>query len=245
MLEITNLSKSFGHVKAVSNLSLKLQSDSVVGFLGPNGAGKTTTMRMICGYLIPDQGVISICGYDVRRQSQKARSKLGYLPEAPNGFGHLRVIEFLRFCGQAHGLFGERLDSAIDHISQRLNLSSVVRRPLNQLSKGWRQRAWFAQAIIHDPHVLVLDEPTDGLDPNQKDLVRDLVRELSRDRTILLSTHILEEAEELCDRVIVLDKGIGIEDAPLADLVDSNGRLSACFRQLTKNTVGRVSPGNQ
>ena len=204
MLKITNLSKSFGHVKAVNNLSLELQSDSVVGFLGPNGAGKTTTMRMICGYLIPDQGVIRICGHDVRRQSQKARSKLGYLPEAPNGFGHLRVMEFLRFCGQARGLFGEGLNDAIDHVSQRLDLSSVLRRPLNQLSKGWRQRAWFAQAIIHDPHVLVLDEPTDGLDPNQKDLVRDLVRELSRDRTILLSTHILEEAEELCDRVIVL-----------------------------------------
>ena len=181
------------------------------------------------------------CVDRVRKRDQSS----GICQRRQTDLGHLRVMEFLRFCGQARGLFGEGLNDAIDHVSQRLDLSSVLRRPLNQLSKGWRQRAWVAQAIIHDPRVLVLDEPTDGLDPNQKDLVRDLVRELSRDRTILLSTHILEEAEELCDRVIVLDKGIGIEDAPLADLTDSNGRLSAHFRQLTKkNAVGRVNPDN-
>jgi ABC-2 type transport system ATP-binding protein len=196
---------------------------------------------MVSGFMMPDDGQITLCGYDVTKQSQIAQSALGYLPEAPNGFGHLKVIEFLHFCGQARGFFGEKLLHAVDHVSQSLDLFSVLRRPLNQLSKGWRQRAWVAQAIIHEPRILVLDEPTDGLDPNQKDLVRELVKDLKKDRTIILSTHILEEAEELCDRVVILNKGRCVEDAPLSALVDGQGRLSTRFRELTHGHDSRLS----
>ena len=233
MLQLTNVSKAFGKLQAVDRLSISFSSNEVVGLLGPNGAGKSTTMRMVSGFMMPDDGQITLCGYDVIKQSQIAQSVLGYLPEAPYGFGHLKVIEFLHFCGQARGFFGEKLLHAVDRVSQRLDLFSVLRRPLNQLSKGWRQRAWVAQAVIHEPRILVLDETTDGLDQNQKDLVRELVKDLKKDRTIILSTHILEEAEELCDRVIILDKGRCAEDAPLSDLVDGQGRLSTRFRELT------------
>ena len=233
MLEIENLSKSFGDIQAVNKLSLKLESDSVVGFLGPNGAGKTTTMRMVSGYLLPDSGSVRICGSDIVRQTQAAQMSLGYLPEAPNGFGRLTVYEFLVFCGQARRLSGRPLENAIDQACARVELGPALSRPLAQLSKGWRQRAWLAQAILHEPRVLVLDEPTDGLDPNQKELVRRLVRKMKVGRTIVLSTHILEEAEELCDRVVVINHGQLIADASLADLVDSSGRLGTQFRKLT------------
>lgn len=233
MLEIENLSKSFGDIQAVNKLSLKLESDSVVGFLGPNGAGKTTTMRMVSGYLLPDSGSVRICGSDIVRQTQVAQMSLGYLPEAPNGFGRLTVYEFLVFCGQARRLSGQVLENAIDQACDRVELGLALSRPLAQLSKGWRQRAWLAQAILHEPRVLVLDEPTDGLDPNQKELVRRLVRKMKVGRTIVLSTHILEEAEELCDRVVVINHGQLIADASLADLVDSSGRLGTQFRKLT------------
>lgn len=233
MLEIENLSKSFGDIQAVNKLSLKLESDSVVGFLGPNGAGKTTTMRMVSGYLLPDSGSVRICGSDIVRQTQVAQMSLGYLPEAPNGFGRLTVYEFLVFCGQARRLSGQVLENAIDQACDRVELGPALSRPLAQLSKGWRQRAWLAQAILHEPRVLVLDEPTDGLDPNQKELVRRLVRKMKVGRTIVLSTHILEEAEELCDRVVVINHGQLIADASLADLVDSSGRLGTQFRKLT------------
>ena len=240
MLQLINVSKAFGKLQAVDRLSISFSSHEVVGLLGPNGAGKSTTMRMVSGFMMPDDGQITLCGYDVTKQSQIAQSALGYLPEAPNGFGHLKVIEFLHFCGQARGFFGEKLLHAVDHVSQSLDLFSVLRRPLNQLSKGWRQRAWVAQAIIHEPRILVLDEPTDGLDPNQKDLVRELVKDLKKDRTIILSTHILEEAEELCDRVVILDKGRCVEDAPLSALVDGQGRLSTRFRELTHGHDSRL-----
>ena len=233
MLEIENLSKSFGDIQAVNKLSLKLESDSVVGFLGPNGAGKTTTMRMVSGYLLPDSGSVRICGSDIVRQTQAAQMSLGYLPEAPNGFGRLTVYEFLVFCGQARRLSGRPLENAIDQACDRVELGPALSRPLAQLSKGWRQRAWLAQAILHEPRVLVLDKPTDGLDPNQKELVRRLVRKMKVGRTIVLSTHILEEAEELCDRVVVINHGQLIADASLADLVDSSGRLGTQFRKLT------------
>lgn len=197
MLEIENLSKSFGDIQAVNKLSLKLESDSVVGFLGPNGAGKTTTMRMVSGYLLPDSGSVRICGSDIVRQTQVAQMSLGYLPEAPNGFGRLTVYEFLVFCGQARRLSGQVLENAIDQACDRVELGLALSRPLAQLSKGWRQRAWLAQAILHEPRVLVLDEPTDGLDPNQKELVRRLVRKMRVGRTIVLSTHILEDRKSV------------------------------------------------
>ena len=163
MLQIEKLSKRFGDVLAVDEISLNLPQGSVVGFLGPNGAGKSTTMRMVSGYLFPDSGTVRICGWDIVRDRQKAQACLGYLPEAPNGFARLTVREFLSFCGQARGLDRESLGLAIDQACQRIDLGPALRRPLGELSKGWRQRAWLAQAILHEPPVLVLDEPTDCL----------------------------------------------------------------------------------
>lgn len=235
MLQIEKLSKRFGDVLAVDEISLNLPQGSVVGFLGPNGAGKSTTMRMVSGYLFPDSGTVRICGWDIVRDRQKAQACLGYLPEAPNGFSRLTVHEFLSFCGQARGLDMKSLGLAIDQACQRIDLGTALRRPLGELSKGWRQRAWLAQAILHEPPVLVLDEPTDGLDPNQKEVVRRLVREMSADRTIVLSTHILEEAEELCDHVVVMANGCLVADDPVSNLLDNSGRLGAAFARLTSN----------
>jgi ABC-2 type transport system ATP-binding protein len=235
VLQIENLSKRFGDVLAVDQISLNLAQGSVVGFLGPNGAGKSTTMRMVSGYLFPDSGTVRICGWDIVRDRQRAQACLGYLPEAPNGFSRLTVHEFLSFCGQARGLDMKSLGLAIDQACQRIDLGPALRRPLAELSKGWRQRAWLAQAILHEPPVLVLDEPTDGLDPNQKEVVRRLVREMSADRTIVLSTHILEEAEELCDHVVVMANGCLVADDPVSNLLDNSGRLGAAFARLTSN----------
>ena len=235
MLQIEKLSKRFGDVLAVDEISLNLPQGSVVGFLGPNGAGKSTTMRMVSGYLFPDSGTVRICGWDIVRDRQRAQACLGYLPEAPNGFSRLTVHEFLSFCGQARGLDMKSLGLAIDQACQRIDLGPALRRPLGELSKGWRQRAWLAQAILHEPPVLVLDEPTDGLDPNQKEVVRRLVREMSADRTIVLSTHILEEAEELCDHVVVMANGCLVADDPVSNLLDNSGRLGAAFARLTSN----------
>ena len=168
MLQIEKLSKRFGDVLAVDEISLNLPQGSVVGFLGPNGAGKSTTMRMVSGYLFPDSGTVRICGWDIVRDRQRAQACLGYLPEAPNGFSRLTVREFLSFCGQARGLDRKSLGLAIDQACQRIDLGPALRRPLGELSKGWRQRAWLAQAILHEPPVLVLDEPTDVWIPIRK-----------------------------------------------------------------------------
>jgi ABC-type multidrug transport system ATPase subunit len=166
---------------------------------------------------------------------QRAWLAQAILHEAPNGFSRLTVREFLSFCGQARGLDRKSLGLAIDQACQRIDLGPALRRPLGELSKGWRQRAWLAQAILHEPPVLVLDEPTDGLDPNQKEVVRRLVREISADRTIVLSTHILEEAEELCDHVVVMANGCLVADDPVSNLLDNSGRLGPAFARLTSN----------
>jgi ABC-2 type transport system ATP-binding protein len=245
VLQIEKLSKRFGDVQAVDQVSLNFPQGSVVGFLGPNGAGKTTTMRMVSGYLFPDSGMVKICGWDIVRDRQNAQACLGYLPEAPNGFSRLTVREFLSFCGQARGLYRKSLDLAIDQACQRIDLGPALQRPLAELSKGWRQRAWLAQAILHEPQVLVLDEPTDGLDPNQKEVVRRLVREMAVDRTIVLSTHILEEAEELCDRVVIMANGCLVADDPVTTLLDASGRLGAAFARLTTNDRSVVEGPDQ
>ena len=245
MLQIEKLSKRFGDVQAVDQVSLNFPQGSVVGFLGPNGAGKTTTMRMVSGYLFPDSGMVKICGWDIVRDRQNAQACLGYLPEAPNGFSRLTVREFLSFCGQARGLYRKNLGLAIDQACQRIDLGPALQRPLAELSKGWRQRAWLAQAILHEPQVLVLDEPTDGLDPNQKEVVRRLVREMAVDRTIVLSTHILEEAEELCDRVVIMANGCLVADDPVTTLLDASGRLGAAFARLTTNDRSVVEGPDQ
>lgn len=234
MIEASNLYKSFGDTVAVDGLSMSLGA-GVTGFLGPNGAGKSTTMRMLTGFLAPDRGEVSICGHDLSQHRRNAQAAIGYLPEAAGGYGALTVREFLSYAGECRGLWGRALAGAVDRAVGLVDAGSAIDRRLSTLSKGWRQRAWFAQALLHDPPVLIMDEPTDGLDPNQKDHMRYLIRRLAPEKCILLSTHILEEAEEVCDRAIIIDRGRIVADDQPAALTDDRGRLAAAFRRVTQS----------
>ncbi len=233
LIEAEDLQKSFTSVAAVRGVSFKVARGERVGVLGANGAGKSTTLRMLAGTLVPDSGRARIAGADVVRSSAAARSAIGYLPEAANGFGSLTVAEFLMFAAEARGMQGSTRNRAIARIAEMLSLGAALYRPLGTLSKGWRQRAWLAQALIHDPPVLIFDEPTDGLDPNQKIALRALLTSLSEDKAMLISTHILEEAETLCDRLIIIANGQVIADGRTSELADENGRLAPAFARLT------------
>ncbi len=238
LIEAEDLQKSFASVAAVRGISFKVARGERVGVLGANGAGKSTTLRMLAGTLAPDGGRARIAGMDVVHSASAARAAIGYLPEAANGFTSLAVAEFLMFAAEARGITGRARNQAIARINETLALDSAMYRPLGTLSKGWRQRAWLAQALIHDPPVLILDEPTDGLDPNQKMALRTLLSTLSKDKAMLISTHILEEAETLCDRLIVIANGRVIADAKTSDLADANGRLAPAFARLTGGVEG-------
>jgi len=233
MIEVRNLTKRFGEILAVNNVSFKVESSTVVGFLGPNGAGKSTTIRLMSGVLRPDFGTANICGYDIISDGLSAQSCFGYLPEAAAGFGNLTVREFLIYCGECRAMWGEPLTQAIERTTELIELRPALDQEIRKLSKGWRQRAWLAQAILHDPPVLILDEPTDGLDPNQKDKINDLIRQKKEDKTIILSTHILEEVEEVCDRVLMIANGGIVSDDTPENLIQEHGSLSKAFRTLT------------
>lgn len=233
MIEARNLSKAFRDRRAVDDVSFEIARGTVVGFLGPNGAGKSTTMRLLTGYLRPDGGEARIAGHDVGTETARARASLGYLPEAAAGFPNLTVSEFLIWCAECRGLWGAARDAAIERVSEETDLGPALSLRMRTLSKGWRQRAWFAQAILHDPPVLIFDEPTDGLDPNQKAHIRDFIRAIAPRKAIILSTHILEEAEEICDRVIIIANGRIVADEACKTLADRKGRLWAAFRRLT------------
>jgi ABC-2 type transport system ATP-binding protein len=234
LVAVEGLTKSFGSRRAVDGLSFEIERGSVVGFLGPNGAGKSTTFRLLSGALVPDAGAARIAGYDVVRQPEQARSHLGYLPDAATGFSHLTVHEFLCFCAEARGLWGVARRSAIERVAHTVELGSGLGLRMAVLSRGWRQRAWLAQALLADPAVLVLDEPTDGLDPNQKLRLHSAVRSAAANKAVLLSTHILEEAEAVCDRIIVLLRGQVVADGPCHEFLDANGRLLGAYDRLTR-----------
>jgi ABC-2 type transport system ATP-binding protein len=212
MIEVQGLEKAFGTFLAVRGVSFSAQKGEVLGFLGPNGAGKTTTMRMMTGFLTPTAGTIQIAGFDVQAQPVKARKQIGYLPESAPLYGDMTVAEFLRFVAEVRGFSGSEQARHIDAAIERCFLESVRHRSIETLSKGYRQRTCFAQALLHDPDILLLDEPTDGLDPNQKKVARDMIREMAPDKAIILSTHILEEVEAICDRAIVISEGRIVED---------------------------------
>jgi len=233
MIEAQQLCMRYGPKPVVEDMSFTADAGSVVGFLGPNGAGKTTTMRLLTGFLVPAAGSARICGHDIRRERRAAQTCVGYLPEAAAGFANLTVREFLTFCANVRGIRGAALRSTISRVCDHIDLRPALELKMKELSKGWRQRAWFAQAILHDPSVLIMDEPTDGLDPNQKTHVRELIRALAPHKAILLSTHILEEAEEVCDRVIIVAHGKIVADDTPANLANGKGRLSEAFRRLT------------
>ncbi len=229
MIEARNLSKSFGATRAVRDVSFSVQPGDVVGFLGPNGAGKSTTMKMLAGALVPDQGSAELGGLDITTQRTEAQRCLGYMPEAAAGFSDLTVCEFLAFCAEARQIPRSNIHQIIEQVSERTQLSPALSKPMRTLSKGWRQRAWFAQSVLHEPAALILDEPTDGLDPGQKDHIRNYIREISANTAIILSTHILQEAEELCNRVIIINDGAIVKDETIKMLLDKTGRLAPAF----------------
>ena len=219
MIEVIEISRNFGKFQAVNKVSFQVRKSEVLGFLGPNGAGKSTTMKMLTGYLQPSSGDALICGLSVTKQSIKARAQIGYLPESAPSYGEMQVEEFLRFAGKVRRLKGKRLNSQIEKVLEETSLKTVRNQLIETLSKGYRQRTCLAQALLHDPPVLLLDEPTDGLDPNQKHEVRKLINQLKQDRTILVSTHILEEVEAICSRAIIISEGKIVGDGTPKDLL--------------------------
>lgn len=208
MIEVKNLSKRFGPKTAVNNISFEVKKGEVLGFLGPNGAGKSTTMRMITGYFPPTSGTILIDGIDVLADPIAAKSKIGYLPENAPLYTDMTVTSFLKFCAQMRGLSGAAVSKGVSRAIDLCFLDAVRHQSIDTLSKGYRHRTCFAQAIIHDPEVLILDEPTDGLDPNQKNEMRRLIRRMGEEKAIIFSTHILEEVDAACSRAMIIDQGV-------------------------------------
>ncbi|MGQ0544985.1 MAG: ABC transporter ATP-binding protein [Betaproteobacteria bacterium] len=207
MIKIENLVKTFGAKRAVDGVSFTVERGEVLGFLGPNGAGKSTTMRMVTGFMPPTEGRVTIGGHDVAESPLEAKRLIGYLPENAAAYPDMTVQGFLRFAAELRGLRGEGLKRAVRRVVELCFLDSVLHQSIDTLSKGYRHRTCLAQALIHDPEVLVMDEPTDGLDPNQKHEVRNLIRELGRNKAIVFSTHILEEVDAACTRAIIIDRG--------------------------------------
>ncbi|HWB48389.1 MAG TPA: ATP-binding cassette domain-containing protein [Stellaceae bacterium] len=218
MLEIRNLSKNFGALVAVDDVSFTVSRGEVLGFLGPNGAGKSTTMKMITGFLAPSAGTAVICGADIQARPLAAKRQFGYLPEGAPAYPDMTVAEFLRFVAHIRGLRGDAARARIDAIVARVHLNEVYEQRIETLSKGFRRRVGVAQALIHDPPVIILDEPTDGLDPNQKYEMRGILAAMQAEKAIILSTHLLEEVEAVCSRAIIIARGRILADATPAEL---------------------------
>jgi ABC-2 type transport system ATP-binding protein len=218
LIEAERLSKSFGPIRAVDEISLQVSKGEVLGFLGPNGAGKSTTMKLLTGFLEPDAGVARVCSFDVAAQPKAAKGCLGYLPEGAPAYGDMTAKSFLNFIAEIRGFDGADRMNRVGLAIERTGLESVVGQRIETLSKGYKRRVGLAQAILHDPAVLIMDEPTDGLDPNQKHHVRQLISEMSKDKAIIVSTHILEEVEAVCTRAVVIDRGRIVADGTAEDL---------------------------
>ena len=219
MITLQGLTKKFGPIAAVSGIDLTVVKGEVLGFLGPNGAGKSTTMKMIAGYLTPTAGRVSICGHDVETDTIAAQANLGYLPEGAPAYGDMTPRQFLSFIAQARGFGGAEVKSRIAAAAAKTELDPVLDQPIDTLSKGFKRRVGLAQAILHDPPVLVMDEPTDGLDPNQKHSVRNLIRAMAAEKAIIISTHLLEEVDAVCTRAVIIDRGRIVADGTPASLL--------------------------
>ena len=235
MLTVSNLTKNFGSIQAVKGVSFTVEKGEVLGFLGPNGAGKSTTMRMITGFIPPTSGTASICGHNIITDPVAAKGCIGYLPENAPSYHTMTVTDFLTFIGKVRGLAGKGLAEKVESAIAKSRLETVRNQTIETLSKGYRQRTCFAQAILHDPQVLIMDEPTDGLDPNQKFVVREMIKEMAADKAIIVSTHILEEVDAVCTRVMIIAGGLVVANGTPADLraKDPQGRLDVVFRNLT------------
>ena len=232
-IKVEGLSKIYGHQKAVDSISFQASPGKILGFLGPNGAGKSTTMRMLTGYLKPTAGKCSLGGFDSQLQSLEMRRILGYLPENTPLYTDMYVREFLTFVANTYQL--SQTDVKVREVIERVGLGEEQHKKISMLSKGYKQRVGLAQAIIHDPHLLILDEPTTGLDPNQLTDIRELIKNLGRDKTLVLSTHIMQEVEALCEQVVIINKGKIVADSSLIELKSQHktDSLEELFRFLT------------
>ena len=242
MIEVNGLCKYFGELKAVDDISFRVEKGQVLGFLGPNGAGKSTTMKMITGFIVPTAGHAEICGHSIRENKLLAQQNMGYVPENAPLYEEMYVYEFLQFIGQMREI--EQIPEKIQSVVDSCALDKVQYQRIETLSKGYKRRVSLAQALIHNPPVLILDEPTDGLDPNQKHDVRDLIKTLSKEKCILVSTHILEEVEAVCNRCIIIGEGRKLFEGTPEALKEksSRGRIEDVFRAITtEQAVAGVS----
>ena len=228
---VDNVQKRFGTQLALNGVELRIGKGEVVGLLGPNGAGKSTLIRLITGYLPPSEGRVEVCGFDVAEAPLETKKRVGYLPEHNPLHEEMYVQEYLLFVAGLHKVSDRQ--ARVAEVIREVGLTTEQQKTIGQLSKGYRQRVGLAQALLHDPEVLILDEPTSGLDPNQLVDIRALIRSLGKDRTVVLSTHIMQEVEAMCDRVVLIRLGEIVADAPLADMVGGPGGLEAQFKSLT------------
>ena len=235
MIEINNLTKIFDQFIAIDDLSFTVKEGEVLGFLGPNGAGKSTTMKLITGFLSASHGSVSIDGFDISKSPIKAKALMGYLPEGAPSYGDMTTLEFLNFVAEVRGYRGEDITRRVKHVLDEVELNSVSQQTIETLSKGFKRRVGLAQAIMHDPKVLILDEPTDGLDPNQKHHVRELIKNLARDKIVIISTHILEEVTAVCSRAIIIAQGKIVADATPAELEARSKYHQAVSVRLSEN----------
>lgn len=247
MIEISHLTRNFEHFTAVDDLSFTVAEGEVLGFLGPNGAGKSTTMKIITGFLAPSSGTVRVDGHDITENPMAVKTLIGYLPEGAPSYPDMTVLDFLDFIAEIRGFSGQEKSRRIEQVINDVALGSVCEQTIDTLSKGFKRRVGLAQAILHDPKVLILDEPTDGLDPNQKHQVRQLIRNLAKDKIVIVSTHILEEVSAVCTRAIIIANGRIVADGSPQELearapADANmieaqsapGRLEAFFRSVTE-----------
>jgi ABC-2 type transport system ATP-binding protein len=234
MIQVQHLRRSFGPVVAVDDISFTAQQGDVLGFLGPNGAGKSTAMKMLACFLAPDEGTASVCGHDILKDPVGVRQVVGYLAENAPAYNEMTVAGFLHFVCDARHIKGRARRQALDRVVPMCSIESVYHQTIETLSKGYRRRVGLAQTLIHDPQVLILDEPTDGLDPNQKHEVRQLINRMAKEKCIIISTHILEEVEQVCNRTIIIARGrILVDSTPQKLIQDYNCSLDEVFRRIT------------
>ena len=240
-IKAISLSKNYAHSTVVDNISFAANQGDVVGFLGPNGAGKTTTMRMLIGYLLPDAGSVEVCGINIHAKPMLAKEKIGYLPEGAPLYPDMSVLEFLKFVGRVRKIGTKSLANRLEQTIDRIQLDTVLGKRIDNLSKGFKRRVGIAQAILHDPEILIMDEPTDGLDPNQKLEVRNLIREMAKDKVIILSTHILEEVDAVCNRILLIAGGKLLADKRPEELMLAHqNSLEKAFLNLTQGQQDRT-----
>ncbi len=242
-ISLNGLSKWFGPILAVDNISLSVNAGEVLGFLGPNGAGKSTTMRMLTGFIEPTSGTAEICGMDVTRYPVETKRLIGYLPEGAPTYGDMTPEAYLGFIAEIRGFNGKEIKRRIDDVVDKVELASVMRQPIDTLSKGFKRRVGLAQAILHDPEILIMDEPTDGLDPNQKHQVRNLIRHMSKDKAIIISTHILEEVETVCSRAVIIADGKLVADGTPEELLSRAADHNAVIVSIDANHEDALRKG--